>query len=308
MCQGVVYVYSCRHRDVGQFHLCHKARHPTNYSGCWPSMVYLFTGGVPKRQCENTKTVRQYHGEPCWTCRTNLSRPPAAVAPPRPSHFSPRSYEPEPMMRMEKPKTATTDTSSATSSSIRRQQPRAPTLPPPVVISRSSPLLPPSPPRTSRPTNASGRVRISPAAARSGMVMTSPAPFSRPPRISPSSSSSRSRKSGGDALLPFPNSRSKMSHRRLDQQAATLLEPPALTSPRPVSLTRPHVRRPPTSTGPYKTIPSSSSSLPAGRSSPLARKQHKANIATRMAAALRTPKSTESFACVDSRRIERDWV
>lgn len=309
MCQGVVNVYSCRHRDIGQVHLCHKARHPNNHSGCWPSMTYFFTGAHPKRQCDATKAERRYHGEPCWTCRTSLSRPPTSSNPPKPSHSTPRAYKPEPMMRMSKSTSASTSTT--------RNQPQVPTRPPAAVISPSSSSLPPSPPRSSRPrpsSGTSGRMRLPPASARSGIVMPSPLISSRQPRGSPGSSSSRSC-GAGDTTLSSSNSRYTISRPRLPLLASTLLEPPTFTAPRPLSSVDPSSsrlspttlpKRPVTSSGhPHKKMPSSSST---GARPSTGRKPARPNLASRMTAALWSPtnNSSESFACVDSRRVEGD--
>ncbi|CAK7244872.1 MAG: hypothetical protein STHCBS139747_006434 [Sporothrix thermara] len=89
MCRGVVNVYSCRHREVGQVYLCHKAYAAQRNAGIWASVVYCFTHIEPRRKCGQTATERRYVGEPCWSCKTGISQPlPRSQNPSSSSSFS----------------------------------------------------------------------------------------------------------------------------------------------------------------------------------------------------------------------------
>ena len=69
MCQGLVFVYACRHRQVGEVRICLRARQSASNAGCLASLTFMLTGKEPSRQCGDVKTSRRYLMEPCLACR-----------------------------------------------------------------------------------------------------------------------------------------------------------------------------------------------------------------------------------------------
>ncbi|EPE07962.1 hypothetical protein F503_00745 [Ophiostoma piceae UAMH 11346] len=67
--KGLVFVYACRHRQVGEVRICHSARRSASNAGCLASLTFMLTGKEPSRQCGDIKTSRRYLIEPCLACR-----------------------------------------------------------------------------------------------------------------------------------------------------------------------------------------------------------------------------------------------
>ncbi|CAK7202736.1 hypothetical protein SEUCBS139899_005463 [Sporothrix eucalyptigena] len=337
MCRGVVNVYGCRHREVGQIHMCNKAYSSQNISGCWPSLVYCLTGIEPRRQCSKTTTDRRYVGEPCWSCSRGLSQPLERSNPSSPSSSSsplslpsqsrspplaPKAYMPEAMMSM-----ANNQNPIQTPTG----PPAALVISPPTLVSSSNYSvscgiisLPsvqsnrPLRPQRSFPTRGSNRPVLPPSSTlQSSFTRRTRAsdPLSSSPLAPQRPTTSRGRSGlSGSSTSPLPISRGSAA--------------PPLTRPRPTlpsssssparfaspsssqsSFSRPRAASPPQPKVPVvvvnRTPPLKTKTKPSLTLSPSAAKRPQKGIVSRLQSSLRSPKSTESFACAESRKVER---
>ncbi|CAK7226100.1 hypothetical protein SCUCBS95973_006085 [Sporothrix curviconia] len=304
--------------------------------GCWASLVYCFMGVEPRRKCGQTATERRYIGEMCWSCNTGLSQPlppshpsaalPLSSAPQRRSRsppsggVAPRAYMPEPMMTMGP------SPYSSTSAAVNRAIPPS--------LARPQPALVIPTPSSSRRAPVPQVISIPSVPSRSSPARrAATAPPSRPPRPHPSQSpfphlSSAPARRGRSSSSPFASYSNGSSSRNappLTRPRPTLSVASAPSLPRFASATSQSQsrsvraappRQPMTSASapacmvgggssraqPAKKTKSPSLILSKAATRPSTRQGLKSRISS---ALLRSPKSSESFACAEARRVER---
>ncbi|CAK7263167.1 hypothetical protein SEPCBS119000_000344 [Sporothrix epigloea] len=342
MCRGVVTVYGCQHKEVSQVHMCQTAYASQNGSGAWASLVYCFTRVEPRRKCGQTVTERRFVDEPCLLCSRAPSRPqslpdssrsgnPLSVRPhpPLSNAVAPRAYKPEPTLtgaQSSSPSTATGKNgkekvsapnpgrsgnallASVPSSSRAVPPPKALTSPssarratPPVRPRRPAfsepfevplPVRPPRPPPSLLPLPLTGPPRMAHSRSNSLPVASSSRGTPQQARSRPAVATSSSQ-----SLRRYD---SPTTQSRLRSSAAT----PQRPSPLPLRPVTTGITSGRTSSSRAQKLEKGKGSSAKSSATPTRKVAH-VGLVSRISSALRTAKSTESFACVEAHRIER---